>query len=172
MFFAGVWDLQSPPGTWDPMIFRVGRFSRIPLFEYNVFERNYGPGNSAIVTFLGWWVSENVTRTQRLNRDLQLIRWSFQVTVIESPGLDCWTWGGEFCSHSLVFQIPCEDQCLDPQTPPEKAFRYLEDFGRLGIFRKKSWRLQRLIFSAKLLFRFQGGMDRPGFSSPFSKFWV
>ena len=24
---------------------------------------------------------------------------------------------------SLVFQIPCEDRCLDPQTPPETAFR-------------------------------------------------
>ena len=23
VFFAGVWDLQSPPGTWDPMILRV-----------------------------------------------------------------------------------------------------------------------------------------------------
>ena len=41
---------------------------------------------------------------------------------------------------TLVLQIPCEDRCLDPQTPPEKAFRgskhllrrYLEDFGRLG----------------------------------------
>ena len=41
---------------------------------------------------------------------------------------------------SLAFQIPCEDRCLHPQTPPEDAFRgsnylltrYLEDFGRLG----------------------------------------
>ena len=22
----------------------------------------------------------------------------------------------------LVFQVPCEDRCLDPQTPPDKAF--------------------------------------------------
>ena len=45
-----------------------------------------------------------------------------------------------FLDISLVFQIPCEDRCLDPQTAPEKTFRgskhlftrYLEDFGRLG----------------------------------------
>ena len=44
--------------------------------------------------------------------------------------------------NTIVFQIPCEDRCLDPQTPPEKAFRqskhlltrYLGNFGRLGIW--------------------------------------
>ena len=44
--------------------------------------------------------------------------------------------------NTLAFQIPCEDRCLHPQTPPEDAFRgsnylltrYLEDFGRLRIY--------------------------------------
>ena len=66
---------------------------------------------------------------------------------------------GIFCSKevsskeellSLVFQIPCEDRCLDPQTPLEKAFRgskylftrYLGDFGRLGC--RKRWILENL----------------------------
>ena len=48
--------------------------------------------------------------------------------------------GYEEISISLVFQIPCEDRRLNPQTFGEKAFRgfkhlftrYLEDFGRLG----------------------------------------
>ena len=42
--------------------------------------------------------------------------------------------------QTLVFQIPCEDRCLDPQIPLEKAFggfkhlltRYLGDLQRLG----------------------------------------
>ena len=41
-------------------------------------------------------------------------------------------------------------RCLDPQTPPEKAFsrskhlltRYLEDFGRLGYSQENSWKNQ------------------------------
>ena len=41
---------------------------------------------------------------------------------------------------TLVFQIPCEDRCLNPQTPPEVfrgskhlLTRYLEEFGCLGL---------------------------------------
>ena len=56
--------------------------------------------------------------------------------------------------NTLVFQIPCEDRCLDPQTAPEKTFRgskhlftrYLDDFGRLGIHAcLLNWRFWKLI---------------------------
>ena len=52
---------------------------------------------------------------------------SFHVQTLSLRKGNSWeAENGSFQSHfssiSLVFQIPCEDRCLDLQTPPEKAF--------------------------------------------------
>ena len=111
------------------MILWVGRFSRIPALSTMLLERNYGPGNSAIVTFWkGWWVSE-WSRDPELKgyiRDLQRIRWSK---------------GHELNHLGWIVEHGARGQNFVP------------------IFRKKfHGDFQDWFLSAKLLFRFQGGI--------------
>ena len=86
-----------------------------------------------------------------LDRDLKLWEERWNILVFQTHRIHVWyiwihlpqhsTKCRQICHTWILWEIPCEDRCLDPQTRPEKAFgsskhlltKYLEDFGRLGI---------------------------------------